>query len=66
MREEKRRLSLLKALLQEELESHNPSLEYISDLQLSIERTEKEVAYQMVDHRVVGPTPSIFLKDRGE
>ena len=46
-----RRLNLLKELLQQELKSKRPSLTYVEDLQLSIERAEnEEVFYQMVEN----------------
>ncbi len=57
MRVERKRLKVLKELLQRELASQQPNLNYVEDLQLSIERTKKEVAYQMVDNRVDSPTP---------
>jgi len=45
-----KRLNLLKELLQQELQSKQPSLRYVEDLQLSIERAEQEVSYQMVEN----------------
>ncbi len=51
MRDQKR-VNLLKKLLERELTLQQPSLIYVEDLQLSIERAKKEVAYEMIEGEV--------------
>ena len=53
----KQRMSLLRYNLQQELMSDNPGMLYIEDLQLSIERLEREMQYDYI--MVNGDAPSL-------